>query len=175
MWGATRPGASHGRAPSPPRVVPTMVFCPSSDAAAQFSPPFVPSACFFPSSGPHKPHGGPTAPCLLSQFAPSSLPVCSQFNQPHPAQFWGVQPSHQTPRPRYGGSAARAKYSVSPNCGHPRCHPNFHPGVVGSAKPPAGHFMGEKNSPQPKNPWCFWGGEMVPKFTRTVSPGVPGS
>lgn len=55
---------------------PQWLFVPLPDAAARFFPPLVPSACFFPSSGPHESHGCPTAPtpAWVPRRAPTRLP-----------------------------------------------------------------------------------------------------
>lgn len=158
----------------PPTWSPQWFFVPLQMLQLNFPPPSSPLRVSFPPRVPTSPTGVPQPPLC----SPSSLPLLSQFapslTSPTQLNFWGSD-HHTKPHVPAMGRAARAKYSVSPSCGHPRCHPNFHPGVVGSAKPPAGHFMGEKKLPTTQKPVVFFGGEMVPKFTRTVPPGVPGS
>lgn len=109
-WGATRPGASHGRAPSPPHMVPTMVFCPSSDAAAQFFPPLRPLCVFLSLLGsPQAPRG--------SHSPLSALPVRSLFSpsltSPTQLNFWGSDHHTKPHGPATGGA------QLVPNI---RCH-----------------------------------------------------
>lgn len=120
-----------------PRISPLCLLC------APLLPQFAPFAL------PVRPLCSPSLLPLLSQFAPS-LTSPTQLN-------FGGSDHHTKPHVPATGRAARAKYSVSPSCGHPRCHPNFHPGVVGSAKPPTGHFMGGKHHPTTRTPWCGGG------------------